>query len=191
MPPRIVAKMEIRLIRPDDDVIEAGLVVQRAYMELPGYPGDADYDELLARVDQRMHQVPVVIAIERVERNTEAGSGVTSTQSVGDTHRIVGCLTFVPESSHHYFEFDERPPHASSMRFFAMAPEARGKGVGRAMVQWVIDESRRLGKDQIQFHTLDCMPAAQRLYETMGFERAPHLDGDWDGITGLAYHRKL
>jgi GNAT superfamily N-acetyltransferase len=141
---------------------------------------------LLARVDQRMHEVPVVIAVDTVSMSTGA-----ATEETGDTQRIVGCLTFVPDSSHHYFEFDERPPLASSMRFFAMAPEARGQGVGRAMVQWVIDESRRRGKDQIQFHTLDCMPAAQRLYENMGFVRAPHLDGDWDGITGLAYHLTL
>jgi GNAT superfamily N-acetyltransferase len=182
--PRMVAEMEIRVIRPDDDVVEAGLIVQRAYTALPGYPGDADYDELLARVDLRMNEVPVLVALDGADTGTLDGQP-------GRGHQIVGCLTFVPDSSHHYFEFDERPPNASSMRFFGLAPEARGRGIARAMVQWVIDESRRLGKNHIQFHTLECMPAAQRLYAAMGFVRAPHLDGNWDNITGLAYHLSL
>jgi ribosomal protein S18 acetylase RimI-like enzyme len=86
-------------------------------------------------------------------------------------------------------EFDDAD--AASFRFFGVDPSVQGRGVGDAMVQWVIDESRRRGRRRIRIHTLESMPGAQRLYERIGFVRTPDHDENWDGITGLAFVLEL
>ena len=102
---------------------------------------------------------------------------------------VVGCLTFVPGHDNPHAEFDD--PEAASFRYFGVDPAVQGRGVGEAMVGWVVDESRRLGRRRIRIHTLVAMTGAQRLYERLGFVREPGLDEDWDGIVGLAYVRHL
>ena len=45
----------------------------------------------------------------------------------------------------------------------------RGLGIGRALVQAVLDEARAIGYAQIVLDTLPSMAEAQRLYEQFGF----------------------
>lgn len=45
----------------------------------------------------------------------------------------------------------------------------RGLGVGRALVQAVLDQARAIGYSQIVLDTLPSMADAQRLYEQFGF----------------------
>jgi predicted N-acetyltransferase YhbS len=59
------------------------------------------------------------------------------------------------------------------------------------MVQWCVDEARRLGRSRLRIHTLTMMLGAQRLYERLGFVRDPAHDAEWDGIAGLAYRLDL
>jgi hypothetical protein len=59
------------------------------------------------------------------------------------------------------------------------------------MVQWCVDETRRLGKPRLRIHTLAAMDAAQRLYVSMGFVRTPEFDENWDGVEGIAYVYEL
>ncbi|MFN8024569.1 MAG: GNAT family N-acetyltransferase [Acidimicrobiales bacterium] len=157
--------VEVRRITDDDDHERAGRLVQAAYEALTALPEDQEYLDSLADLRGRGDGVDVVVAV------------------LGST--IVGCLTFVPGPDTHHHEFDD--PDATSFRYFGVDPTAQGSGVGQAMVQWCIDETRRLGKPRIRIHTLRMMSAAQRLYARMGFVRTPEFDEDWDGIEGIAY----
>ena len=98
--------------------------------------------------------------------------------------RVVGCVTFVGPASHH-FEFDDH--EAASFRFFGVDPAVQGAGVGEAMVDWCVTRARQQGWARLRIHTLDSMPAAQRLYRRKGFVHDPANDQDWDGIVGIAY----
>lgn len=51
-----------------------------------------------------------------------------------------------------------------------VASSARGEGVGRAMVAWVVDEARRRGCRTVQLTTDRRRPDARRFYESLGFE---------------------
>lgn len=62
------------------------------------------------------------------------------------------------------------------LRLLAVSPEGRGAGVGRALVEACVRRARETGATEIGLHTSKSMEAAIRLYESMGFERAPERD---------------
>jgi GNAT superfamily N-acetyltransferase len=51
-----------------------------------------------------------------------------------------------------------------------VADSLRGQGIGNAMVQWAIEESRRRGCALMQLTTHKTRQAAHRFYERLGFE---------------------
>lgn len=65
---------------------------------------------------------------------------------------------------------------APEVRILAVAPEARGHGVGRALMDECIRRARAAGYPSITLHTNDMMAAAVHLYESTGWVRAPELD---------------
>jgi len=161
--------MEIRRIADHDDHGHAGRLVQAAYGALADMQEEPEYLEYLGDVAARRHEADVIVAVV--------------------DERIVGCLTFVPGPGTDHHEFDD--PDSASFRYFGVDPAVQGAGVGRAMVQWCIDEARRLGRPRLRIHTLPVMVAAQRLYTQMGFVRTPEFDENWDGVEGIAYLHDL
>ncbi|KQB96761.1 molybdopterin-guanine dinucleotide biosynthesis protein MobC [Loktanella sp. 1ANDIMAR09] len=51
-----------------------------------------------------------------------------------------------------------------------VAPEARGKGVGTALLDAIVDEARRRGFDQVRLDVVDTNPRAKALYRYVGFK---------------------
>jgi ribosomal protein S18 acetylase RimI-like enzyme len=62
------------------------------------------------------------------------------------------------------------------VRLLAVAPEARGTGVGRALMGECVRRARAMGATELGLHTSVSMRAAMQLYERMGFVRAPEFD---------------
>lgn len=62
------------------------------------------------------------------------------------------------------------------VRLLAVLPAARGDGVGRALMEECARRASRSGAATLALHTTDLMQAALRLYERLGFVRAPELD---------------
>jgi GNAT superfamily N-acetyltransferase len=69
-----------------------------------------------------------------------------------------------------------RERNASGFRLLAVDPEARARGVGRALAQRCIALAKERGHRQVILHTTAAMKVAWRMYETLGFERSPDLD---------------
>jgi len=61
-------------------------------------------------------------------------------------------------------------------RLLAVAPAARGRGLGTALMQECVRRTRQTGARVLSLHTTDVMETAVRMYERMGFVRAPELD---------------
>ena len=71
------------------------------------------------------------------------------------------------------------------MRMLVVAPEAQGKGVGRALAHECIRRARRDGATVFALHTSELMRVALPMYERMGFKRwsdAPTIHGVKYGI---------
>ena len=62
------------------------------------------------------------------------------------------------------------------VRLLAVAPAARGRGIGTALMQECVRRARQSGAGVLTLHTTELMQAAMRVYERMGFVRAPELD---------------
>jgi GNAT superfamily N-acetyltransferase len=87
---------------------------------------------------------------------------------------------------------DAGPLTCPEARLLAVAPEARGQGIGTALMEECIRRSRRLGAACLNLHTTDMMKVAMRMYERMGFVRAPELDFHPDpSVTVKAYRLEL
>jgi ribosomal protein S18 acetylase RimI-like enzyme len=61
-------------------------------------------------------------------------------------------------------------------RMLAVAPAARGRGVGEALTRHVLDKAVRQGYRAVVLSSSESMNAAHRLYARLGFRRTPELD---------------
>lgn len=66
------------------------------------------------------------------------------------------------------------------VRLLAVAPAARGQGIGIALMYECVRHARRLGAAVLTLHTTDMMHVAMRMYERMGFVCAPEIDFHFD-----------
>ena len=74
-------------------------------------------------------------------------------------------------------------------RMLAVAPAYRGHGIGRTLVQHVLDTARTQQAAAVVITTMASMTTAQAMYTTMGFHRAPHRD--WNLYTaGIVDHQE-
>jgi predicted N-acetyltransferase YhbS len=93
------------------------------------------------------------------------------------TNSIVGTVLLYPAGT-----ATDSPAGASvtmtcpEVRLLAVAPAARGEGIGAALMRECIRRARVSGARGLALHTTDVMQAAMRLYERLGFQRAAELD---------------
>ena len=69
-----------------------------------------------------------------------------------------------------------------------VAPERRGEGLGRALMELAIEEARRGGADYMDLGTSEDDVAARGLYESLGFT---NREGRPDGPVMFVYEREL
>ena len=62
------------------------------------------------------------------------------------------------------------------IRLLAVRSDARSQGVGTALMHECVRRARQAGAAALTLHTTDIMQVAMRMYERMGFVRAPELD---------------
>ncbi|MER7706302.1 N-acetyltransferase [Kitasatospora sp. NPDC097605] len=78
---------------------------------------------------------------------------------------------------------DIATPAEGEIRMLATAPAARGRGAGEALVRAALARSRELGLAGMAFSTQREMTTAHRIYERVGFRRAPQRD--WSPVPGV------
>jgi len=66
---------------------------------------------------------------------------------------------------------------------YMVAPEARGKGIGKQMAEYSIDEARRIGFKAIQFNfVVKSNEVAVKLWKSVGFEIIGEIPDAFDHI---------
>jgi ribosomal protein S18 acetylase RimI-like enzyme len=165
---RVGQRVEIREARPDEYEAIGGLTVE-SYIAYPEVAQDPEYVEELRDVAARAAVRPVLVAVD-------------PTGVLGSAMYISGPGPFA----------ESQDPHEAAFRMLAVAPEARGRGVGEALTRACIDRARADRRARIVLYTLPGMSTAHRLYERLGFRRSP--DRDWEYEPGrrlLSYQLDL
>ncbi len=97
-----------------------------------------------------------------------------------DGGRVLGTVTFVPDGG----PLGEiAGPGEAEFRMLAVDPAAHGRGVGTALLQRVLDDSRGRAAAGVVCSSLPEMRAAHRIYRRLGFRREP--DRDWSPVPGV------
>jgi ribosomal protein S18 acetylase RimI-like enzyme len=147
-----VPDVQVRPVGPDEYEL-AGRIVVRAYESLPGNHMTGGYAEVLADVGRRAGETEVLVAVGP---------------------ELLGCVTFVPDSSSPWAEL--LGPGEAGVRMLAVDPSAQGRGVGRALLSACIERARQLGRAALFLHSTPWMEVAHHLYESAGFVRLPERD---------------
>ena len=98
--------------------------------------------------------------------------------------RLLGTIAMYPDGRSYW---DRIPSDWACLRTLAVLPEARGRGVGRALMNECVRRARSLGRSRLLLHTMPFMKAAISLHESLGFRRAPELDVEYSGTSAIAY----
>jgi predicted N-acetyltransferase YhbS len=151
------AMVIIRDARPNEHDAVAGLTL-RAYGEYATIMDPLAWAGLEGAIQAALS------SDERIERIIAEDDG-----------QIVGSVLLFPAAMQAY-AFSEERAAAPELRLLAVAPEARGKGVAEALVNECIRRARASGAHELGLHTSRSMRSAMRLYERMGFVRAPEHD---------------
>lgn len=86
---------------------------------------------------------------------------------------LVGSVTLIRHSGDDTHPW---PPGGAVLRLLAVEPAQRRAGWGQLLAAHCIEEAARRGRAFLALHTSPAMASAKRLYERLGFERAPLHD---------------
>lgn len=149
---------ETPAVRPArcDEVPEIAAVLQAAY---------AEYRDRAPAAAWRTYAARTIDVAARWE------DGEVLVATVGG--RVAGTVTFRTGAA---LGGTGLPAGWASFGALGVAPAARGRGVGRALVAACVARARTARAPVLAIHTAAPMRAARRLYAGCGFRRAPGLD---------------
>ncbi|MCD0482861.1 GNAT family N-acetyltransferase [Streptacidiphilus sp. ASG 303] len=152
----------VRTARPED-LEQAGRITADAFVGDGHTSADGDYVRLLRDARTRAAEAELLVAAD------PAAGGA-----------VVGCVTFALPGGPWA---DIAREDEGEIRMLAVARAARGRGAGEALVRASMERARAHGLSRMAFSTQQGMHAAHRLYERLGFRRAP--ERDWSPVPGV------
>lgn len=153
------------------------LLVQ-VYSQLKGFPSQQEYPgyyALLANVG-KLAQKPSIEILVAVSPEKELMGGVIFIGDIKDYSSGEVALSI---------------QNASAMRLLAVAPNARGKGIGKALTQACIQQAKNLQQSQIILHSTLTMQVAWNMYQRMGFQRMPEIDFPQNNLMVYGFYLNL
>jgi Acetyltransferases len=160
----------LRRARPEE-LAAVGELTLAAYVADGFLDQDDDYASELRAAGHRAAEAELMVAVDPAD------------------HELLGTVTFCLNGSH-YAEISRAGE--AEFRMLAVAPAARGRGIGHDLASWCVDRAREQSCTSLVLSSLDHMHTAHRLYERMGFQRLP--ERDWTPIpeiTLIAYRLDL
>lgn len=157
----------IRQIREDEIEAVSALTVG-SYSS--AYELNESYLAELGRVADRVHTHQVWVAVDT------------------DSNELLGTVT-TPLPGQQLSDFALSTD--MDFRMLATAPAARGRGVGRALVEHCEGLARARHASRLVLHTGADMALAVRLYESMGFARLTEIEENFPYPPGVYYEVRV
>jgi ribosomal protein S18 acetylase RimI-like enzyme len=148
----------LRLADPadPDELAAVGALTVDAYTADGHLDGDVDgYADHLRAAGDRARDAELAVAVDE-------GSGA-----------VLGTVTYCRAGTP-WAEVSDSGE--AEFRMLAVAPTARGRGVGEALATWCVGRARADGCQALVLSTLPTMYAAHRIYRRLGFVRTPERD---------------
>lgn len=166
------SKLVIRDARPGE-LNRVSLLMKEAYQQYAGHiPPEAWQSYLADIMDVRGRLGEADLLVAETDGKL-AGAVTLYLKPAGSTHR-------------------GWPAGWAGIRLLAVKPRYRGRGIGRALMDECVRRCRAAGIRAIGLHTTEIMNVAQRMYERMGFVRAPEFDfRPRPGVVVMAYRFDL
>jgi GNAT superfamily N-acetyltransferase len=151
------------------DFDEIARLTVAAYRALDTWVGD-DYAAHLADVAARAGADNTFVLVADDEEDGSILGSVTLTLGGGP-----------------YFEWAHGVDGDCGFRMLAVDPAAQRRGVGPRLVTECLERARAAGCRRMVIGSTEWMTTAHRIYERLGFRRAPALDQQWGDIRGLCF----
>jgi GNAT superfamily N-acetyltransferase len=159
-----------------------------------------DYAAELADVENRAkaENTLVLVAEDELPSAAAVTAAVTAAVAAGTegpavpapidrpARRILGSVTLTIGGGP-YFEWSTGVDGDCGFRMLAVDPAAQGRGVGPRLVAECLERARVAGCRRMVIGSTEWMTTAHRIYERIGFRRAPELDQQWGDIRGLCF----
>jgi ribosomal protein S18 acetylase RimI-like enzyme len=139
-----------------------GDLTARAYLADGLIPEGSDYQETLRKAGDRAEHSDLLVAWD------------------DEASAVVGTVAFVRAGSAYA---DVARDGEAEFRMLAVDPQARGRGLGRVLVEECVARARAEGAQRLVLSTRQMMTPAVGLYESMGFVRRP--ERDWEPLAGV------
>lgn len=152
--------MVLRAARPEE-CDEVGALTLAAYLQSGLVDDGSDYAGQLQAARQRAEQAELIVAVDAVGA-------------------LLGTVTFCLPGTP-YAEISQ--PGEAEFRMLAVTAAARSRGIARTLVEECVTRARRGRSQRLLLCTQARNATSIRLYERLGFVRAP--ERDWEPQPGL------
>ena len=172
-----------------DDFDEIARLTIDAYRALDTWVGD-EYAGHLADVESRARAENTIVLV--AEDDLPNPAAVTAAIVAGDDvahtpeRRLLGSVTLTIGGGP-YFEWDPEIDGDCGFRMRAVDPAVQGRGVGPGLVAECLERARAAGCRRMDIGSTEWMTTAHRIYERIGYRRAPENDQLWGDIRGLCF----
>lgn len=155
-------KYTVRQAKPEE-FQEIGHLMVDVYSKLEGFPRETEQPEYYTMLEN----------IGEITKKPHTQLLV----AVSSEGRIDGAVVYFSDmSSYGSGGTATSEKNASGFRLLAVAPEARGLGIGKLLTRACIDKAQKDGNRQLIIHSTEFMKIAWKMYEKMGFKRSKDLD---------------
>ncbi|MBB0247105.1 GNAT family N-acetyltransferase [Streptomyces alkaliphilus] len=160
----------------------AGEISARAYLadDLLVFGAEDPYLDRLHDAAGRAAVAELLVAVPRYTQNAGPAARPAA-PGLGPVRagEVLGTVTFAADGP---FAQVARPDEAE-FRMLAVAPAARGRGIGEALVRHCAERAAGLGRRALVLSIADNNEHGARLYRRMGFR--PEPSRDWQPVPGL------
>ena len=140
-----------------------GKLMVQVYSQLEGFPTELEqpnYYKMLANIGELTNKPETELLV-----------------AISSDEKIMGGVVYFSDMQYYGSGgIATKEQNASGFRLLAVDPLARGKGIGKLLINECILKAKDKNHNQVIIHSTMAMQIAWKMYENLGFKRSEDLD---------------